>query len=66
MSSCGSYQNTANLEQMIWKANMPWKKKVSLLIMFSGGFLELAFGVLRCVAVLTVLVTPLPITVPYH
>lgn len=33
---------------------MPWTKKISLLIMFSGGFLEMAFGILRCVSVLTV------------
>lgn len=57
MSCCGCWElsDTANLGQMIWRAHMPWKKKLSLLIMFSGGFLELTFGVLRCVSVLTVL-----------
>jgi hypothetical protein len=39
---------------MIWKAQMPWKKKVTLMVMFSGGLLELVFGILRCVSVLTV------------
>ena len=39
---------------MIWVANMHWKRKISLMIMFGGGFLELVFGILRCVSVLTV------------
>ncbi|KAF3809638.1 hypothetical protein GCG54_00012925 [Colletotrichum gloeosporioides] len=38
---------------MVWKSHLPWRKKVTLLIMFSGGFLEMAFGILRCVSILT-------------
>ncbi|KAI0891089.1 hypothetical protein F4806DRAFT_337927 [Annulohypoxylon nitens] len=38
---------------MVWIANLPWRKKLVLLIMFSGGFLEMAFGILRCVSILT-------------
>lgn len=39
---------------MIWKAQLPWKKKLSIMFMFSGGFLEMAFGMLRCISILTV------------
>ena len=39
---------------IVWQANLPWKKKAVLLLMFSGGFLEMAFGILRCVSILTV------------
>ena len=39
---------------IVWQASLPWRKKVVLLIMFSGGFLEMAFGILRCVSILTV------------
>ncbi|KAJ0149024.1 hypothetical protein CTA2_603, partial [Colletotrichum tanaceti] len=35
---------------MIWKSHLPWRKKATLIIMFSGGFLEMAFGILRCVS----------------
>ncbi|KAH8882507.1 hypothetical protein GQ53DRAFT_812006 [Thozetella sp. PMI_491] len=38
---------------IVWQANLPWKKKLVLLVMFSGGFLEMAFGILRCVSILT-------------
>ncbi|ORY71421.1 uncharacterized protein BCR38DRAFT_492574 [Pseudomassariella vexata] len=38
---------------MVWKSNLPLRKKFTLLIMFSGGFLEMAFGILRCVSILT-------------
>ncbi|KAK4156699.1 hypothetical protein C8A00DRAFT_12410 [Chaetomidium leptoderma] len=37
---------------MIWKANLPLKKKIVLLVMFSGGFLELTFSLLRCTSIL--------------
>lgn len=40
--------------QMVWKARMPWRKKFVILIMFSGGFLEMTFGILRAVSILTV------------
>ncbi|KAH7626048.1 FAD binding domain-containing protein [Sordaria sp. MPI-SDFR-AT-0083] len=39
---------------MIWKSNLPWSNKLVLLVMFSGGFIEMAFGILRCVSILTV------------
>ncbi|KAK6218448.1 hypothetical protein QIS74_06328 [Colletotrichum tabaci] len=39
---------------MVWKSHLPWRKKATLIIMFSGGFLEMAFGILRCVSILTV------------
>ena len=39
---------------MVWKSNLPWRKKLFLLVMFSGGFIEMAFGILRCVSILTV------------
>ncbi|KAF6831647.1 integral membrane protein pth11-like protein [Colletotrichum musicola] len=39
---------------MVWKSGLPWRKKVTLMIMFSGGFLEMTFGILRCVSILTV------------
>ncbi|KAI2613862.1 uncharacterized protein GGS25DRAFT_516723 [Hypoxylon fragiforme] len=39
---------------LIWRSNLPLRKKLILLVMFSGGFLEMAFGILRCVSILTV------------
>ncbi|SPN99271.1 related to integral membrane protein PTH11 [Cephalotrichum gorgonifer] len=39
---------------MIYKANLPLGKNLSLLVMFSGGLLEMAFGILRAVSILTV------------
>ncbi|KAK1579306.1 uncharacterized protein LY79DRAFT_564522 [Colletotrichum navitas] len=39
---------------MVWKSHLPWRKKLALTLMFSGGFLEMAFGILRCVSILTV------------
>lgn len=39
---------------MIYKAKMPWRKKISLIIMFSGAFLEMAFGIARAASVLIV------------
>lgn len=39
---------------MVWKSHLHWRKKVTLIMMFSGAFLEMAFGVLRCVTILTV------------
>ncbi|KAI1101463.1 hypothetical protein F4804DRAFT_347672 [Jackrogersella minutella] len=38
---------------MIWNSHLPWRKKFVLMIMFSGGFLEMAFGIMRCVSILT-------------
>ncbi|KAK0714381.1 hypothetical protein B0T21DRAFT_396382 [Apiosordaria backusii] len=37
---------------MVWKANLPLRKKLMLFIMFSGGFLEMAFSILRCTSIL--------------
>ncbi|KAB5566909.1 hypothetical protein GE09DRAFT_1219166 [Coniochaeta sp. 2T2.1] len=37
---------------MIWKANMPLRRKLMLVVMFSGGFLEMAFSILRCTSIL--------------
>lgn len=39
---------------MVWKSHLPKAKKITLLIMFSGGLLEMAFGILRCISILTV------------
>jgi hypothetical protein len=39
---------------MVFKAQLPKAKKVTLLVMFSGGLLEMAFGIVRCVSILTV------------
>lgn len=33
---------------------MPWRKKIVIIVMFSGAFLEMAFGILRAVSILTV------------
>ncbi|KAK5658179.1 hypothetical protein OQA88_2152 [Cercophora sp. LCS_1] len=38
---------------MIWKSSLPLRKKFFLLIMFSGGLLEMTFGILRCTSILT-------------
>ncbi|KAK0714757.1 hypothetical protein B0H67DRAFT_221609 [Lasiosphaeris hirsuta] len=38
---------------MVWKSSLPPRKKLVLLIMFSGGLLEMAFGILRCTSILT-------------
>ncbi|KAK4148604.1 hypothetical protein C8A00DRAFT_38820 [Chaetomidium leptoderma] len=37
---------------MVWKANLPLRKKLMLFIMFSGGFLEMTFSILRCTSIL--------------
>jgi hypothetical protein len=39
---------------MVWRARMPWRKKIIIMVMFSGAFLEMAFGILRAVSILTV------------
>ncbi|KAK3352509.1 hypothetical protein B0T25DRAFT_186916 [Lasiosphaeria hispida] len=38
---------------MVWKSSLPPRKKLVLLVMFSGGLLEMAFGILRCTSILT-------------
>ena len=39
---------------MIYRAKMPWRKKFSLMVMFSGAVLEMTFGILRAKAILKV------------
>ena len=39
---------------IVWKSKLPPRKKLVLFIMFGGGFLEMAFGILRCTSILTV------------
>ncbi|RYO81917.1 hypothetical protein DL766_001690 [Monosporascus sp. MC13-8B] len=39
---------------VIWVSHLPTRKKLALIIMFGGGFLEMAFGILRCVSILTI------------
>ncbi|KAI0842790.1 hypothetical protein F5Y06DRAFT_291786 [Hypoxylon sp. FL0890] len=38
---------------VVWNSHLPWRKKLVLFVMFSGGFLEMAFGIVRCVSILT-------------
>ncbi|KAI1335987.1 hypothetical protein F5Y15DRAFT_427541 [Xylariaceae sp. FL0016] len=38
---------------VVWSSKLPLRKKIMLLIMFSGALLETAFGILRCVSILT-------------
>lgn len=42
------------MKQMIWKSQLHWRSKLSIIILFSGGLIEMIFGVLRCVSILTV------------
>ncbi|KAK7924207.1 hypothetical protein PG985_006261 [Apiospora marii] len=37
---------------MIWKSKLPLKKKLMIILMFSGAILEMVFGILRAVAIL--------------
>ncbi|KAK7940774.1 uncharacterized protein PG986_013161 [Apiospora aurea] len=37
---------------MIWKSKLPLKKKLMIILMFSGAILEMIFGILRAVAIL--------------
>jgi len=39
---------------MIWKSKLPLKKKLMIILMFSGAILEMVFGILRAVAILKV------------
>lgn len=39
---------------MIWRTQLPWKKKLGVMLMFSGGFLEMAFGIMRAISIMTV------------
>ncbi|KAK8088559.1 hypothetical protein PG997_003520 [Apiospora hydei] len=37
---------------MIWKSKLPLKKKLMIILMFSGAILEMVFGILRAVAII--------------
>ena len=39
---------------MVWKAQIPPKRKVQLLLLFSAGIFVMAAGILRCVLILKV------------
>ncbi|CZR50324.1 uncharacterized protein PAC_00196 [Phialocephala subalpina] len=53
--SSGKFSQTLEVNsQIIYKSRLPTRKKISLLVLFSGGFLVIAFGILRCVSLLTV------------
>jgi hypothetical protein len=47
--------------QIIYKAKLDLKKKISLIILFSGGWVVISFGILRCVT----LVTVRPVAAPF-
>ena len=49
---------------MVWRSHLPWRKKITLTLMFSGGLLEMAFGILRCVSILTVRTVHSPCSLP--
>ncbi|KAK4453874.1 hypothetical protein QBC34DRAFT_171962 [Podospora aff. communis PSN243] len=38
---------------IVWESKLPHRKKLVLFIMFGGGFLEMAFGILRCTSIPT-------------
>ncbi|KAI0189224.1 hypothetical protein F4808DRAFT_467553 [Astrocystis sublimbata] len=38
---------------VVWEVRLPRKKKATLLVLFGGGFLELAFSIVRAVSILT-------------
>lgn len=48
------YQVTDTNWQIIWKARLDTKRKISLMILFSGGWIVIIFGILRCVTLVTV------------
>ncbi|XXG93815.1 hypothetical protein Hte_000064 [Hypoxylon texense] len=45
--------NGSKTHVVVWKSHLPWRRKAVLLVMFSGGVLEMSFGILRCVSILT-------------
>lgn len=47
--------------QLLFKARLPWREKLELLILFSGGLFVMMAGILRCILIVTVL-QPAPIT----
>lgn len=40
--------------QLLWKVNISLKRKISLMILFSGGMFVIVAGLIRAVVVLTV------------
>ncbi|GAB1200689.1 hypothetical protein APSETT444_010064 [Aspergillus pseudonomiae] len=38
---------------MLFKARLPWREKLELLVLFSGGIFVMAAGILRCVLIVT-------------
>ncbi|KAB8227200.1 hypothetical protein BDV23DRAFT_191355 [Aspergillus alliaceus] len=38
---------------ILFKARLPWREKLELLVLFSGGIFVMAAGILRCVLILT-------------
>ncbi|KAI9933775.1 hypothetical protein ASPWEDRAFT_105068 [Aspergillus wentii DTO 134E9] len=38
---------------MLWKARLPWREKIELLVLFSGGLFVMMAGILRCVLIVT-------------
>ncbi|KAE8355734.1 hypothetical protein BDV28DRAFT_145919 [Aspergillus coremiiformis] len=38
---------------ILFKARLPWREKIELLILFSGGIFVMASGILRCVLIVT-------------
>jgi hypothetical protein len=51
---------TSNLttQQIIYKAHLPTAKKLPLMLLFSGGWLVIIFGLLRCITLVTVCFPP--------
>jgi hypothetical protein len=43
---------------MLFKARLPWREKLELFVLFSGGIFVMAAGILRCVLIVTVSLLP--------
>ncbi|RYP15619.1 hypothetical protein DL765_005598 [Monosporascus sp. GIB2] len=54
MNTLADFYLMANPIPVIWGSHLPRRKMFVLVIMFSGGFLEMAFGILRCASILTI------------
>ena len=48
---------------MLFKARLPWREKLELLVLFSGGLFVMMAGILRCILIVTVTAPP-PFTSP--
>ncbi|KAH7042185.1 hypothetical protein B0J12DRAFT_720707 [Macrophomina phaseolina] len=51
---------------MIYKSRIELKRKITLLVLFSGGFLVISFGILRCITLVTVIFSPSHINAAFH